>query len=115
MKYKWSIFLVNLDPVIGSEQGETRPALIISEDDLNNILPIVNILPITSLKTDRKVYANEVKIKKEDSNLSKDSIILCYQIRTIDKKRIIKKLGEITDPSIMMDINNALSFQLGLC
>jgi mRNA interferase MazF len=114
MKYKWSIFLVNLDPSIGSEQGKTRPVLIISEDDLNNILPVVNILPITSLKTDRKVYANEVKIQKEDSGLNKDSIVLCYQIRTIDKQRIIKKIGEITDPTIMIEVNNALSFQLGL-
>lgn len=114
MRYKWCIFLVNLDPVIGSEQGKIRPVLIISEDDLNNLLPVVNILPITSLKVGRKIYANEVKIKKADSGLIRDSIVLCYQIRTIDKQRIIRKIGEIVEPSIMMEVNHALIFQLGL-
>jgi mRNA interferase MazF len=51
MKHKkWSIWRANLDPVIGSEQGKSRPVLIISEDDINDLLNIVNIIPITSLK-----------------------------------------------------------------
>ncbi|KAF5413868.1 MAG: hypothetical protein C5S38_05425 [Candidatus Methanophagaceae archaeon] len=45
---RWRIFLVNLDPVVGSEQGKTRPVLIISEEEINQILPVVNVLPITS-------------------------------------------------------------------
>ena len=46
--FKWNIFLANLDPVIGSEQGKTRPVLVISEEQINQILPVVNVLPITS-------------------------------------------------------------------
>lgn len=56
---KWSIWRANLDPVIGSEQGKTRPVLIISEKDINELLNIVNIIPITSLKAGRNVYPNE--------------------------------------------------------
>ena len=50
MGYRWNIYLVNLDPAMGSEQGKTRPVLVISDDDINAILPVINILPITSFK-----------------------------------------------------------------
>ncbi|MCI0471880.1 MAG: type II toxin-antitoxin system PemK/MazF family toxin, partial [Candidatus Aminicenantes bacterium] len=45
--FRWNIFLANLDPIIGSEQGKTRPVLVISEEDINQILPVVNVLPLT--------------------------------------------------------------------
>lgn len=114
MRYRWNIYLVNLDPTIGSEQGKTRPVLVISDDDINAILPVINILPITSYKQGRKIYPNEVFLQKEQSHLDKDSIVLCYQIRTIDKKRLIKKLGDIKDGDVRAEIIDALSFQLGL-
>jgi mRNA interferase MazF len=60
--FRWNIFLVNLDPVIGSEQGKIRPVLVISNEDINQILPVVVVLPITSRKPGRKVYQNEVLI-----------------------------------------------------
>ena len=60
--FRWNIFLANLDPVIGPEQGKTRPVLVISEDQINRILPVVNVLPITSRKAGRKIYPNEVLI-----------------------------------------------------
>jgi mRNA interferase MazF len=53
-------------------------------------------------------------LQKEQSHLDKDSIVLCYQIRTIDKKRLIKKLGDIKDDDVKSGIIDALSFQLGL-
>ena len=111
---RWEIYLINLDPTIGSEQGKTRPVLIISNDDTNAILPVINILPLTSLKQGRRIYPNEVLLKKEISELDKDSLVLCYQIRTVDKKRLIKKLGEIKNDEIKTEIIDALSFQLGL-
>jgi mRNA interferase MazF len=114
MDYRWNIYLVNLDPVIGSEQGKTRPVLVISDDDINAILPVINILPITSFKQGRKIYPNEVFLEKEQSHLDKNSIVLCYQIRTIDKKRLIKKIGEIKDDDVKNEIIDSLSFQLGL-
>ncbi|MCF7999105.1 MAG: type II toxin-antitoxin system PemK/MazF family toxin [Methylovulum sp.] len=111
---RWEIYLVNLDPTIGSEQGKTHPVLIISSDETNVILPVINMLPLTSLKQGRRIYPNEVLLKKEQSGLDKDSLVLCYQIRTIDKKRLIKKLGEIKNDDIRTEIIDALSFQLGL-
>jgi mRNA interferase MazF len=57
MRYnKWSIWRADLDPVVGSEQGKSRPVLIISEDKINDLLSIVNILPITSRKPGRQIW-----------------------------------------------------------
>ncbi len=110
---QWEIYLANLDPVIGSEQGRTRPVLVISEDNINEILPIINILPITTKKENRVIYPNEVLLKKEFSNLDKESIILSHQIKTIDKIRLIKKLGIIENKKIKDEIFQSLLFQVG--
>jgi mRNA interferase MazF len=58
MTYRWHIYLVNLDPVVGSEQGRTRPVLVISDEEMNQILPVVNVLPLTARKPGRRVYPN---------------------------------------------------------
>ncbi len=112
--FRWHIFLANLDPVIGSEQGKTRPVLVISEEEINHILPVVNVLPITSRKLSRKIYPNEVLIPEKTSGLDKESIILCYQIRTLDKKRLIKSMGKIDSLELQESIIDSISFQLGL-
>lgn len=114
MEYKWHIFIANLDPVIGSEEGKTRPVLVISEEEINQILPVVNVLPITSRKPDRKIYPNEVLIPAEIGGLKRESIVLCYQIRTLDKRRIIREMGKIEDLEVQEGIIDALCFQLGI-
>lgn len=113
-EYRWHVFLANLDPVIGSEQGKTRPVLIISEEEINQILPIVNVLPITSRKMNRKIYPNEVLISTGIAGLEKESIVLCYQIRTLDKKRLIKEIGKIDGLELQVAIIDALCFQLNI-
>lgn len=60
MYSKWSIWLADLNPAIGSEQGNVRPVILLSGSDLNEILKVVNVIPITSRKGKRKVYPNEV-------------------------------------------------------
>ena len=114
MEYKWHIFLANLDSVIGSEQGKTRPVLVISEEEINQILPVVNVLPITSRKLNRKVYPHEVLIPTDIGGLEKESIVLCYQIRTLDKKRLIKEISKIDKLELQEAIIDALCFQLGI-
>ncbi len=113
---KWTIFRANLDPVIGSEQGKSRPVLIISENEINDLLNTINIIPITSLKDGRTIYPNEAFLSKDTKGLSieTDSIILCHQIRTIYKRRISKMYGKIEGVVLQKEIEEALSFQLGL-
>jgi mRNA interferase MazF len=90
---QYDIYLADLNPIIGREQSGTRPVLVIS-NEYENILEIVTIIPITSLKDGRKIYPNELFLKNE---LEKPSILLCQQIRTISKNRLIKKLASISD------------------
>ncbi len=115
MKFKkWSVWRANLDPVVGSEQGKSRPVLIISEDDINALLNIVNIIPITSRKPGRIIYPNEVLLPAEKYGLVKESVILCHQIRTIDKKRLSRKYGLISSKVLQDNIVDAICFQLGI-
>ena len=117
MMYKWNIFLADLNPVIGSEQKGTRPVLIVSDEDYSTLMPVVTILPITSLKSKRRIYVNEVLINAEQESkmgLTGDSIILAHQIRTISKKRLINNIGKIEDLEIKYRIDEALRIHLNL-
>lgn len=111
---KWSIYRANLDPVIGSEQGKARPVLVISEDEINELLNIVNVIPITSRKPGRTIYPNEALISANNFGMQQESVILCHQIRTLDKKRLSTHYGQITDTTKQTEILDALCFQLGI-
>ena len=111
---KWSIYRANLDPVIGSEQGKSRPVLIISEDEINELLNVVNVIPITSRKPRRTIYPNEALIPANNFGIQQESVILCHQIRTLDKKRLSSLYVHISDATKQVEILDALCFQLGI-
>ena len=106
------IVLANLEPVKGSEQRGTRPVLIIQNDIGNKFSTTTIIAPITS-SIMKQEYPTNVLIKKEESKLSKDSTVLLNQIKTIDKSRIVRKLGVI-DYLTMQQVNNAIKTSLGI-
>jgi len=106
------IFLINLEPVKGSEQGGTRPCLIIQNNLGNKYSPTTIIAPITSKKFSREFPTN-ISLLKEDSNLGRDSIILLNQIATVDKRRIVKKLGFLNE-DIMRRVDLAIKISLDL-
>lgn len=115
MKYRrWQIWLAALDPVVGAEQGKTRPVVIISDDEANEILNVVNVLPLTSRRPGRTVYPNEALINGGSFGLQNDSIVPCQQIRTLDKQRFIKLYGTINATLLQAKIVTALKFQLAL-
>lgn len=87
---QYQIILVNLDPTIGSEIKKTRPCVVISPNEMNKYLRTVVIAPLT---TSSKNYPTRVKIK----HANKFGWIVLDQIRTIDRQRIIKVLGELQD------------------
>ena len=101
---QYDVYLADLNPTIGREQRGKRPVLIIS-NNYENLLDVLTILPITSLKKNRRVYPNEFLLKNE---LEKPSIILCQQIRTISKQRLVKKLTTIDNPFTRKDIMQIL-------
>lgn len=85
---RFDIFLVVLDPTVGSEIQKTRPCIVISPDEMNLYLATVLIAPMT---TKGKLYPSRIPIHFQD----KDGHIVLDQIRTVDKTRLIKKLGSL--------------------
>ena len=106
------IVLVNLDPVIGSEQGKTRPAVVIQNDIGNEFSSTTIIAPVTTTVYSKKFPTN-VEIDATTSPLKSPSTILLNQIRTIDKKRILKIYGPVA-PKTMKEVNEAIMDSLGL-
>ncbi|MBN2154871.1 MAG: type II toxin-antitoxin system PemK/MazF family toxin [Candidatus Lokiarchaeota archaeon] len=90
---QYSIYLVNLDPTIGHEIQKIRPCLIISPDEMNHNIATVIIAPLTSKSRD---YPTRVEIQLQGKN----GWIVLDQIRTIDKSRIIRKVGKISPQQI---------------
>jgi mRNA interferase MazF len=105
------IWLVDLSPVIGHEQGEKRPALVISVDEINHgASELVTIVPIT--KTKRNIPLH-IHIKRGQGGLTMDSYILCDQIRTISRDRFIKQY-EAVEPAVMEAVEDRIKIVLGL-
>ncbi len=99
----FNIYWADLNPVIGREQSGHRPVLVIS-NEIENQMDNVTIIPITSLKSGRKVYPNEVLITLEN----KEALILCHQIRTISKQRIGKQMLTIDNKRLQKKITETL-------
>lgn len=106
------IVLVNLDPEIGSEIGKTRPVLIIQNDIGNKYSPVTIIASITSTVFEKEFLTN-VYLPSKISGLDKNSTILLNQIRTIDKQRIIKKIGSLNS-FYLKKVDKALIISLNL-
>lgn len=105
------IWLVSLEPVVGHEIGKTRPALIISNDRNNQFADTITVLPLTS-KTE-KIYPFETLLAKKETQLPEDSKVKSNQIRTLDKKRLVKLFSRISKESLKK-IEEALLIHLGI-
>lgn len=106
------IYLANLDPVIGHEIAKTRPVVIVSNDSNNRFSGTVSVLPVTSTNL-KKIFPFEVLLKKGIGNLPKNSKVKADQIRTLDKRRIVKYIGVLSNKE-MNPINEALIIHLSL-
>ncbi len=106
------IFYADLSPVVGSEQGGLRPVLIVQNDVGNKYSPTVIAAAITSQMTKTRLPTH-IDVYAENFGLSRDSVILLEQIRTIDKRRLREKMGHIDD-GLMQKINDAISVSFGL-
>ena len=106
------IYLVNFDPTIGAEIQKTRPALIIQNDISNRHSPITIVAAITS-KFDGKLYPTEVLITAKEGGLSIDSVVLLNQIRSIDGKRLTRRLGKVSEKTLKK-VDMALKISLDL-
>lgn len=106
------IFYADLSPVVGSEQGGIRPVLIVQNDIGNRFSPTVIAAAITSQKSKANLPTH-IQLNAEESGLSRDSVVLLEQVRTIDKRRLTEKMGRL-DEHAMNQVDQALSVSFGL-
>lgn len=110
--YRGEVYLVNFDPTLGAEIRKTRPALILQNDVANRHSPITIVSAITS-KIDDKLYPTEVQVRAQEGGLTSDSAVLLNQIRSIDRRRLVKRLGKLRTET-MTHVDRALQISLGM-
>ncbi len=106
------IFYADLSPVVGSEQGGLRPVLIVQNDVGNRYSPTVIAAAITS-QINKARLPTHIELGAQSYGLSKDSVILLEQIRTIDKQRLKERMGTL-DEKLMNKVDNAIAVSFGL-
>ena len=106
------IYYADLSPVVGSEQGGIRPVLIVQNDIGNKHSPTVIAAAITS-KKEKSALPTHISVQASSCGLAKDSVVLLEQVRTLDKRRLKERMGELDDRS-MAQVNSALSTSRGL-
>ena len=106
------IYYADLSPVVGSEQGGVRPVLIVQNDVGNRHSPTVIAAAITS-QINKARLPTHIELSAQSYGLSKDSVVLLEQIRTIDKKRLKERMGRVDD-GMMTKIDDAIAVSFGL-
>ena len=106
------IYYADLSPVVGSEQGGMRPVLIVQNDTGNKHSPTVIAAAITS-QTGKAKLPTHIELNAKSVGLSRDSVILLEQIRTIDKSRLRERMGKLDDKT-MNKVDSAIAVSFGL-
>ena len=106
------IYYADLSPVVGSEQGGIRPVLIVQNDLGNRYSPTVIAAAITSQR-DKSTLPTHIELSSRSCGLSRDSVVLLEQVRTLDKRRLKERMGRL-DEDAMAKIDRALSVSFGL-
>ncbi len=107
------VYDVNLEPVQGSEQGGTRPAIIVSNDSINASSQVVLVVPCTTYRPTSRIYRTQVLIIAPDGGFDRDSIALGEQVRALAKTRLLRKRGILSE-STLVELDRALSIALNL-
>ena len=106
------IYYADLSPVVGSEQGGMRPVLIVQNDTGNKHSPTVIAAAITS-QIGKARLPTHIELEARSFGLTKDSVVLLEQIRTIDKRRLRERMGRVDD-ELMTKVDNAIAVSFGL-
>ena len=106
------IYYADLSPVVGSEQGGLRPVLIVQNNTGNKNSPTVIAAAITS-QINKARLPTHIELGAKSYGLSKDSVVLLEQVRTLDKKRLKERMGQL-DPKLMNRVDSAIAVSFGL-
>ncbi|MBI4689489.1 MAG: type II toxin-antitoxin system PemK/MazF family toxin [Nitrospirae bacterium] len=107
---KGDVYLANLDPAVGSEQSGTRPILVFQNVELTKFTRTIVIIPFTT-NLKRSQLPACVFVPRGEGGLDNDCVAICYQIRVLDKSRLIRYLGTLSD-KVLSEIEDALKFTL---
>jgi len=107
------VYDADFEPVLGSEQGGTRPAIIVSNDAINASSQVVLVVPCTTYRPPRRIYRSQVLIIAPDGGFDRDSIALGEQVRAVGKIRLLRKRGILSE-SAVVQLDSALSIALDL-
>ncbi|MEG4571280.1 type II toxin-antitoxin system PemK/MazF family toxin [Microcoleus sp. N3A4] len=107
------VYDADFEPVQGSEQGGTRPAIIVSNDSINVSSQVVLVVPCTTYRPSRRIYRSQVLIIAPDGGFDRDSIALGEQVRALAKSRLLHKRGILSE-SALVQLDSALSIALDL-
>ena len=110
--FQWAVMEADLDLTAGAEQKGVRPVLIVSNEEFNQTMPNVTVLPLTS--TQRRLYPSEVLLPKRIAGQPLDSIVMAHQVRTISKRRLGRLLGHLEDPRLRDGVREAIREHLDL-
>ena len=106
------VYLVSFDPTLGAEIRKTRPALVLQNDLANRFSPMTIVAAITS-QVEPDLYPTEVLVKAPEGGLQVDSVVLLNQIRSIDRQRLIRRVGRLSRET-MRSVDRALMLSLAL-
>ncbi|OFV94623.1 MAG: PemK family transcriptional regulator [Acidobacteria bacterium RIFCSPLOWO2_02_FULL_61_28] len=106
------IYLVSFDPTVGAEIRKTRPALVLQNNVANRHSPVTIVAAITS-RFEEPLYPTEVLLPAGEGGLEVDSVVLLNQVRTVDRLRLIERLGMLK-PETLKRVNQALRISMGL-
>ena len=109
---KGDLFFADLSPVVGSEQGGIRPVLVVQNDVGNRYSPTIIVAAVTS-QTGKAKLPTHVELKATQGGLSKNSVVLLEQLRTIDKQRLKERIGTLDDNQLPV-VDEALGVSLGI-
>lgn len=113
---RWEVYWADLDPAVGNEQaGESRPVLVVSNDEVNRLLGVVTIIPLTKEEgKKRNLYPFDIRLPKACVGNEFTPIALPYQVRTISKLRLLDRAGELVEDFARGRVEDGLLIQLGI-
>lgn len=107
------VYDATLEPVVGSEQAGTCPVIGVSRGAINRVSPVIVVVPCTSWYTGGRAYPTDVVIRAPEVGLRVDSVALAGQVRAVDRQRLLRRRGVVSDDS-MAQLERALGIALAL-
>jgi len=109
MVRQWDIHFANVNNTDGTKKGYKQPVLVVSNDGINNSLPVCTVIPMASYMPGGRIYPTEIMVPMGDSRLSKHAVVMVHQMTTIDTKLMdISAAGTITNNSLREKIGDTI-------